>query len=114
MKARLRRAGDAIAIWFALERTVRPEIRATDNNSTQCACCCRHFLARDRDRPAICKSGLHDSANETVRVGSTGLESKTPANQGVTDRTFVVTRVLRSGAPPLSSLICCVILASND
>jgi hypothetical protein len=56
----------------------------------------------------------HDSANETVRVGSTGLESKTPANQLATSSAFVVTRVLRSAAPPLSSLICCVILASND
>jgi hypothetical protein len=42
----------------SLERIVRPEIRARHNNSTRCACCFGHFLVRDRDRPAICKSAF--------------------------------------------------------
>ena len=42
----------------SLERAVRPEIRATHNNSILCACCFSHFLVRDRDRPAICKSAF--------------------------------------------------------
>ena len=57
---------------------------------------------------------LHDSANETVQVGSGWLESKTPANRVVACRCFVVVLPLRVVAPPLSSRICCVILASHD
>src|SRR5580698_1809125 len=57
---------------------------------------------------------LHISANETVQVGFMRLESKTPANRVVACRCFVVALPLRVVAPPLSSRICCVILASHD
>jgi hypothetical protein len=53
-------------------------------------------------------------ANETVPVGSGCLKSKLPANQFIVGRAIFGALELHSLRPPLSSLICCVILGVND